>query len=173
MLLQGARRWCVRHTAAREGQNGGVGIVIRNGDTQAEANDRTDLLGLDSKFRRKAMLWWPNGRPERVLMVKKPGNVAANSMFIIIAAWCAPAWRSADWDIVSDKIARHNSSLNALQGHNAPARELRNSHPLAFAYVTSRVTASCWCLSNFQCLLCSMLAHASHHLLECSTSDAV
>lgn len=46
-----------------------------------------DWLDMNGKFRRKAILWWPNGKPRRVLIVKKPTNPEASSVMEGIAAW--------------------------------------------------------------------------------------
>lgn len=54
-----------------------------------KVDEDNNWLDIGAKFRRRAMLWWPNGTAQRVLIVKKPGEPAALEMLVRMATWCA------------------------------------------------------------------------------------
>ena len=43
---------------------------------------------MGAKYRRRALLWWPEGRPRRVLLVKKRDDADAAEMLERIGTWC-------------------------------------------------------------------------------------
>jgi hypothetical protein len=56
-------------------------------DGNVNRDDENNWLDIGSKFRRRAMLWWNNGKPERILIVKKHGSRAALDKLKDVAAW--------------------------------------------------------------------------------------
>lgn len=64
--------------------------VLQTNGSEKSGRSHQDLLQMGSKFRRKAVLLWPRGRPQRVLIVKKPGVNETSAMLAKIAAWCEP-----------------------------------------------------------------------------------
>jgi hypothetical protein len=62
-----------------------------NGQHQHEDTGSAPTTFLDQsagKFRRRALLWWPNGAPRSALIVKKRNDADAADMLYRIAEWC-------------------------------------------------------------------------------------
>jgi hypothetical protein len=55
------------------------------------SDEENNWLDIGSKFRRRAMLWWSNGKPECILLVKKHGCQDALDKLKEVAAWCVNA----------------------------------------------------------------------------------
>lgn len=54
-----------------------------------KVDEDNNWLDIGAKFRRMAMLWWPHGTPQRVLIVKKRDDKRALTMLRRMSAWCA------------------------------------------------------------------------------------
>lgn len=54
------------------------------------ASGFADVLDMGGKFRRRALLWWPEGIPHRALIVKKRDDQDASEMLQRIGTWWVP-----------------------------------------------------------------------------------
>eukprot|EP00892_Ulva_mutabilis_P002108 jgi/Ulvmu1/11899/UM081_0058.1 len=54
---------------------------------QASSTSDDSVLDMGAKYRRRALLWWPEGRPRCVLIVKKRNDADAAAMLVRIGTW--------------------------------------------------------------------------------------
>ena len=74
--------------------------------TRSEQEQQDSWLDIGSKFRRRAMLWWPHGRPRRVLLVKRQHDKQALDALSSIASWCAALLRDGAARVHVHPLAR-------------------------------------------------------------------
>jgi hypothetical protein len=73
------------HTSAWSTRAGSMQVL----GSVSRIDEDNNWLDIGSRFRRRAMLWFPRGRPERVLIVKKHNDERALGTLRQMAEWCA------------------------------------------------------------------------------------
>lgn len=54
---------------------------------RVHSDAENNVLDMGAKYRRRALLWWAEGHPKRILIVKKRGDDDAADMLRRIGAW--------------------------------------------------------------------------------------
>lgn len=86
----------------------------------AAASSEADVLDMGAKFRRRALLWWPEGNPHSALIVKKRDDADASEMLQRIGTWLVP--REDALSVHHPYFMQCSCTVEQAPHHDSPCR---------------------------------------------------